>query len=225
MTLLDSRLLMVVFDLDDTIYPEYEYRLSGVRAVAQFIHNLYDIEIGPALLEIASSKKTDFLDEACRLAGLPNTAKESLLWVYRLHVPLLQLDSSVSDLIARLHRNTVPLAMITDGRAVSQRLKIRALGLDGIKAYISEECGSVKPDPSRYEQVMIDYPGRQYIYVADNPYKDFSAPRRLGWDTFQLKHQKYFIHDQVSTDMLLLPGEIEIPDLASLSKHILWEHL
>ena len=55
----------------------------------------------------------------------------------------------------------------------------RALGED--RAYF-------KPHPMAFERVAaaIGVPGDRFVYVGDNPAKDFVAPNAMGWTTVQI---------------------------------------
>ena len=110
--------------------------------------------------------------------------RDSLLWAYRLHKPQISLEPGVRALVDIVRTGATATAIITDGRSITQRLKLRALGLSDLPAYVSDEYGGRdKPDPERFEAVMVDHPADRYLYVADNPAKDFVAPRALGWQT------------------------------------------
>ena len=214
MATLDARELVVVFDLDDTLYAERDYRRSGARAVARTIRRLFGPDVEPALVACAEDRDSDLLGEACRLAGLPDRVKETLLWVYRLHEPELALDPSTRSTLDALRGLGAHLAVLTDGRAVTQRLKLAALGLQDLPAYVSEEWGSEKPDALRFLRVMSDHPGRRCAYVGDNPDKDFVAPRALGWSTFQLRHRPHFVHRP--TPGRGAPADVELGELSEL---------
>jgi len=67
------------------------------------------------------------------------------------------------------------------GRSSSQRLKLSAVGLDHLPAFISEEWQSRKPHPARYEAIEARWPARRYATVADNPSKDFLTANLRGW--------------------------------------------
>lgn len=173
---------VVVFDLDDTLYPEADYVLSGVRAVSKIIADQHGHALSDELLAAARDGE-DWLALACELGELPPSAKESLLWAYRLHEPDISLTERAAQAIATLKEEGRLLAIITDGRSLTQRLKLAALGLADLPVYISEEYGASKPDPARFEIVMEEWPERSYAYIADNPAKDFIAPKALGWKT------------------------------------------
>jgi len=192
---------VVVFDLDDTLYPEADYVTSGIRHVCAQIHSLYGKDIYTDVNSaLEANPKVDWLAFACECAGLPNTARDSLLWNYRLHEPTIALPAGVKSTLRILGANAT-LAILSDGRSVTQRLKIKALGLSHLPVYISQDFGSEKPDSLRFKQIILDFPDRNYVYVGDNPSKDFVAPNSLGWLTIGLRGDGRNIH-QVDTNDL-----------------------
>ena len=92
------------------------------------------------------------------------------------------------------------LCLVTDGRSQTQRNKIEALGLaaffDNRDVVISEETGVDKHSPDNFRRIEDAYPAQRYVYVGDNPAKDFEQPERLGWTTICLKDDGRNIHPQ-----------------------------
>jgi putative hydrolase of the HAD superfamily len=188
--------LVVVLDLDDTLYKEIDYQISGFNAVCNWIENVYGLDLRLDLEKLLQAKNLDVLGELCKAAGLQPAVKESLLWVYRLHQPMIQSSPGVAVFLNELEA-TWQAVVLTDGRSVSQRLKLKALGLAHLPAYISEDYGSEKPAPDRFELVMREMPAIRYVYVGDNLKKDFIAPNKLGWTTVCLRDNGRNIHKQI----------------------------
>lgn len=186
---------VVVFDLDDTLYSEDDYNESGVVAVCNELRKLYGKDIMDELL-VTRRKKGDVWGKACLLLELPLSVKESLIWIYRLHQPSINLDSTTLDVLQKIKNAAKSIAILTDGRSISQRKKLLALGLLDCSVYISEEYHSEKPDKTRFEKLMGDFPAERYVYIADNPKKDFIAPNSLKWKTIGLKGNGKNIHSQ-----------------------------
>ncbi len=186
---------VIVFDLDDTLYKEIDYQTSGYNAVCQWIQSVYGRSLWKELQSLRAADVPDLLSELCRFAGLPVTVKESLLWVYRLHHPSISLSSEIAEFLRNLNSN-FHVAILTDGRSTTQRLKLKALALDHLPSYISEEYASEKPSSYRFKLIMRDLPAGRYVYVGDNPQKDFIAPNALGWRTFGVRDQGRNIHTQ-----------------------------
>lgn len=189
---------VIVFDLDDTLYKEVEYVVSGIRSVAKVLNLLYGIDLTQLLLDARASGIADFLGVACTTLNLPVDVKESLIWLYRLHFPDIALEPQVRAVLDDLRNAAAALAILTDGRAVTQRLKLNALGLSDLPVYISEEFLSEKTDTLRFVAIAAHWPGKHYVYVADNPAKDFYAPNTLDWLTIGLRGDSRNIYRQQS---------------------------
>jgi putative hydrolase of the HAD superfamily len=187
---------VVVFDLDDTLYYEYDYMISGLRAVAKEIKIIYGADILSELLIWNKKKEKDIFGIACKYLNIPDSIKDSLIWIYRLHDPDIVLDINTKKTINLIKENAKQVFILTDGRSVTQRKKIIALGLNNIKTYISEEYKSNKPDLERYKIIMNEYPAERYLYIGDNPEKDFQGTKELGWTSVGLIAKKNNIHLQ-----------------------------
>ena len=225
---------VVVFDLDDTLYKEQDYLLSAYREIAERIGGRESEELRVKSEELRGKSeelrvKSEELrgdrifDQMLRWRqegenvfqclidtyGLDMTV-DDLLAVYRFHVPAIRLDEETKHLLDSLHRAAV-IGLITDGRSLTQRHKIEALGLsaymDEENILISEETGHEKPSEVPYRHFMTRYPAcTYYYYVGDNPAKDFSAPDRLGWTSICLLDDGRNIHPQdFSLSQQMLP--------------------
>lgn len=191
----------IVLDLDDTLYKEIDYHASGLAEVCRWIENFYGISVTTGLDNLRKSGETDLLAGLCRLAKLPLSVKESLLWIYRLHQPAISLTSQASYLLKNLEKKH-KIAILTDGRSISQRMKLKSLGLSHLPLYISEEHGcSDKPSLIRFELIMREISASRYFYIGDNPEKDFFAPNTLGWTTIGLRDDGRNIHRQNLTEL------------------------
>lgn len=132
--------------------------------------------------------------------GLQIDLKE-YLQIYRSHKPTLSLSEDADITLKTLKTQGCVLGLITDGRSLQQRNKIKALGLyeyfEEENIVISEEFGSEKPAFVNYEYFMKRYPKIEtFVYVGDNPKKDFLAPNQLGWQTICLLDNGQNIHKQ-----------------------------
>lgn len=179
---IDLARTVVVFDLDDTLYPEADYVDSGVRHVCAQINSLYGIDCYEVIKEQRlQDAKLDWLSFACELTGLKPSVKESLLWMYRLHLPEINLSENCSVSLEKIKSVALAVAVLTDGRTFTQKFKLASLGLSHYPAYISEDYGSTKPAPDRFQAIQKDFPAEKYVYVADNVQKDFLGCNPLGW--------------------------------------------
>ena len=186
---------VIVFDLDDTLYKEVSFVESGFNAVARYLGNLsYADEM------MSSWRRVKNAFEQLLSNHSLTSSVEELLTIYRTHVPTIELETSVVATLEALVENGEILGIITDGRYITQRNKIKALGLSRWIAddniIISEEFGSAKPDIRNYRFFMSKYPGKTYTCIGDNVAKDFVAPKSLGWQTICLKDNGQNIHVQ-----------------------------
>ena len=198
---------VIVFDLDDTLYKEVSFVESGFNAVARYLGNLSYAD------EMMSSwrRGKNAFEQLLSNHSLTSSVEE-LLTIYRTHVPTIELETSVVATLEALVENGEILGIITDGRYITQRNKIKALGLSRWIAddniIISEEFGSAKPDIRNYRFFMSKYPGKTYTCIGDNVAKDFVAPKSLGWQTICLKDNVQNIHVQ---DLVI--GKEYLPDI------------
>ncbi len=181
----------VIFDLDDTLYPEKEYVKSGYRAVAEYLGRG---EYTERLWEFFEDGKPA-IDELLKEIGREND-KERCLSVYRGHVPSIHLYEGVSELLSALKSRGVKLGMITDGRPEGQRAKIRALGLYKVfdDIVITDELGGVqfrKPCDIAFRilQRCWRLHPEEMVYVGDNSAKDFQAPGQLGMKSVYFRNR------------------------------------
>lgn len=208
-----------VFDLDDTLYKEDDFHASGLRAVAHHLRMTHGKDVEADLFAWKAQGAKDLWGLACQKLGLPDVAKESLVWIYRLHQPAIGLEDSVRQLLARLESDAAGLAVLTDGRSLTQRAKLAALGLGDVAFYISEEHGTEKPHPAGFRLIEQHHPAQRYVYVGDDPRKDFKAPNEMGWLTVGLRGCDRNVHtqDDASLDPSYLPG-VWISKLEDLSE-------
>jgi len=187
---------VVVFDLDDTLYSEKDYVLSGYCYLVGMLKSLYSVDTHESFFEAILNNENDVFDYVLKKHQLPAFLKEHLILAYRYHKPNLILHDGAFEILNTLVNENIPVYLITDGRGITQRLKIEALKiggfLDGI--YISEEVGAGKPSPDSFIAIANKNPNKKIVYIADNPKKDFVAPNALGWDSIGLLHKKSRIH-------------------------------
>lgn len=190
------RIRTLVLDLDDTLYPERDYVRSGFRAADGWLRGRRAREgfFAAAWTLFEAGRRGRIFDEALDQLGVPEAAAlvPQLVDVYRAHEPEIALfpDAvALLDWAAGRHA----LAIITDGHAAVQRRKLRALGLEARvpEIVVTDELGRDcwKPHPAAFERVMRRFGGAPdgFIYVGDNPRKDFLAPKRLGWRTVRVR--------------------------------------
>ncbi len=173
----------VIFDLDDTLYPERMYVRSGFRAAAAAFPQIPELE--RRLTEVFERGGKAF-DEVFSEEGFTEDDKAEAVRIYRFHDPVLELKEEIKNLLTEL-RKTKKTGIITDGRPEGQHAKIRALGLEQLvdDIIITDELGGPafrKPCEKAFllMQERWGFEAEEMAYIGDNPSKDFTAPEKLG---------------------------------------------
>ena len=178
----------VLLDLDDTLYLERDYVAGGFRAVGAWLRERYGVVGFDRLCQrlFDQGRRGDVFDAALAELELAHCIPVAeLVRVYRDHRPEIRLLPDARRLLERL-AGRVPLALVTDGPARVQRHKILALEIaprfDIIT--LTDELGRAfwKPHPRPFRETLaaLRVAPEEALWVADNPRKDFLAPRRLG---------------------------------------------
>jgi putative hydrolase of the HAD superfamily len=113
-------------------------------------------------------------------------------------MPEITLSQETALFIEDLYGKKVKMGIITDGRSITQRNKLKALGIERYFSdiIISEEFGSGKPNGNNYVFFEDKYPGYSFYYMGDNTSKDFIIPQKLGWRMVCLRDNGNNIHKQ-----------------------------
>ncbi|MEK6798210.1 MAG: HAD family hydrolase [Planctomycetota bacterium] len=193
----------VIFDLDDTLYPEREYAFSGFATVAQ----AFETELGDPGTTVAEMRRLFDTEHRGRVfdrliadrgpVGSADLVRQ-MVSVFREHVPSIRLYVDADAALRRL-RSTVRLGLITDGPAGQQWRKIDVLELRGRLDQIivtselraadgSDSLNFAKPHPWAFERMAsaLGVSHGSCFYVGDNQAKDFVAPNRLGWQSVRV---------------------------------------
>jgi putative hydrolase of the HAD superfamily len=188
-----------VFDLDDTLYSEREYERSGISYVYYYLRS-NGVKVSDSVeLDTLLLNRHGWIEELIKLFKIPSIySKKDILELYRSHEPKINLYPDAKRLLNQLKIMNGKIAVITDGRSVTQRAKISALSLNEYTGdiYISEEVGHEKPDPYSFIKIVDKYKGFQFLYIGDNPKKDFLSPNLLGWTTICRLNDGQNVHDQ-----------------------------
>jgi putative hydrolase of the HAD superfamily len=216
---------VVVFDLDDTLFPEWQFVLSGFAAVDEWLqttHKISGFESFARELFQAGSRGNIFDLALAKLGREPKKSLiQQMLRIYREHPPKIQLYEDAAWAI-NYFRARGPLGLLSDGYLVTQQNKFAALNIaEAFEAVVfsdalGRECW--KPSPEPYRRIMQAIAGEpsEFVYVADNPAKDFVTARNLGWSTIHIDRPEGVYHNRPVT-----PGyeaDVRIETLFALEK-------
>lgn len=203
----DSRTFFA-FDLDDTLYYEIDYLTSAFRFISTSVDPYDRDKLFYIMLEIYKSGDNTF-EYLIQKYPLKNLSLEKLLILYRNHQPDINPRKGVLEMLCKLRNKGAGTGVITNGRSITQRNKIRALGIEQYieEVIISEEFGREKPDPVIYEYLMNKNPGYQFYMFGDNPKIDFISARKFSWNCIGVRGERN-INRKETTDL----GKIFLPD-------------
>jgi len=188
---------VIVFDMDDTLYPEADFVRSGHRAVAERAWQDLGVDIEPELRRrFAAGQRGDLMSTVLADLGVITPGDDYvgrvLVPAYREHVPVIhpyvETIPVLTELRARGHR----LALLSDGWGAVQRRKLDALRLARFfeEIVITDELGrdAWKPSPIGFERILdaLGVTSGDALYVSDNPLKDFAGPHQLGMRTIRI---------------------------------------
>jgi putative hydrolase of the HAD superfamily len=223
---MNTRLPCIIFDLDDTLYLERDFVRSGFRAVDRWCAESVGLvgvsEVAQEYFE--SGRRGDIFDAVLERLNVDNRQEtvKAMVRVYREHTPEIALARDAVGCLSIL-KGKLNLGLLTDGNSVTQWRKIDALGIRQTfrDIVVTGDWGSEFFKPHlrgflHFER-QFDSPSSQFIYVADNPAKDFAGPRELGWKAVRVKRPAGLYSQRVCpTDL----AACEIADLESLPEII-----
>jgi putative hydrolase of the HAD superfamily len=183
--------LVLVFDLDDTLYPERQFALSGFKAAERWAAATLGIEgLAADMTRLLDEGHLGRLFAMALSARLPECTKEhldGLLESYRNHEPELSLFDDAAWALTHF-AGQAKLGLITDGTHHMQERKVAALGIAQhfhriVYTHALGGRAFSKPHPQSYEQMEQELGGgsARMVYVGDNPAKDFVVPNARGW--------------------------------------------
>lgn len=188
--------MILIFDLDDTLYDERSYVDSGLRAVAGYGQARFGWDAGASfdlMTEVLEAEGRGRIFDAW-LAAHGKAGRgliEACVRVYRHHAPAISLSPAGRRALDRC-KDSTPLYLVTDGHKLVQTKKVEALGIAGYfrRILITHRFGRARAKPSAYCFELIRAQEgcgwRDMVYVADNPAKDFVSLNQLGMPTIRV---------------------------------------
>ncbi len=192
--------MILVFDLDDTLYDEITFVQSGFKAVAGFLEQKFRVSASESyqfmLDDLAENGRGKIFNNILSKYNLENKGNiVKCLTIYRTHIPGITLSTDAEDCLTRFASSTKYI--VTDGNKVVQHNKIKALRLYSRvkKCYITHRYGVQHSKPSPYCFLKIceleKVSPANVVYIGDNPKKDFVNIKRLGFKTIRILKGEY----------------------------------
>lgn len=214
-----SKIKLVLFDLDDTLYPESEYVRSGFRHVSRCLFDTDDAreQIYRRMMELFDEDKGHVFDNLSKEISIlkigspllqrseelspdewtPSTLASWMINEYRNHIPQIKLAEDARSILQILRERGFKVGLVTDGVAAVQKRKVEALG---VRDYLDCVIYTDELAPNRAYWKPSPYPFKLALdlfsvqpenacYVGDNPSKDFEGPSKLGMYTVWIRRE------------------------------------
>ena len=180
-------------DIDDTLYLEENFVLSGLQAVSRVFDSLGadSAEVSKWLHnEFKAHGRRDIFNNCLRKFKIDPCIDliTYLVDIYRQHVPDIWLDRGVEAGLDHL-ASIGSIVFVTDGLPSVQRLKVKSLKLDhwATDVIYTWEFNMPKPQIARYiEHNFIHRVKTSPVVIGDNPYADMALARDLDIDSIRI---------------------------------------
>ncbi len=195
----------IIFDLDDTLYPEKDYVFSGFEVISNFLQKKYHLDAKNSLQFLQSNFEANGRDKIFDLllsTIMPEQQKneqlaviKEMVEIYRNHSPNIDLNIETIDLLNEIKCSGWKMSIVTDGLPLMQKNKIQSLGLDSFFDTIIYcwEYKCPKPSPIGFkiasEKMNIDI--ENCLIVGDHPEKDIVPARQLNAKAYRIQTQRF----------------------------------
>jgi len=187
--------MIIVFDLDDTLYDEITYVRNSFLEVAIYLSENFNISKDSIYLnliqELEKNGRGKVFDNVLTFYGIYSKSEvKRCLSVYRNNIPKIELFDKAINCLERL--SSYRKYLVTDGNKIVQRKKIESLELN--KYFIktlpthSFRVSYAKPSTYVFNKILKweKKKSSQLIYVGDNPKKDFINLKKEGFKTLRV---------------------------------------
>jgi putative hydrolase of the HAD superfamily len=185
----------VVFDLDDTLYPQIRYVHSAFGAVAQHVYERFGLSPDDVYGSLRRASEMGYrgreFQRVCDIYRLDVRIVPELIDVGRAHQPTLNLAYGVDAALQGLRRRGLRTAILTNGLPSVQAAKVRALGVDALvdhvvyaNKYAEEGKPAAEPFLATLHRLHVT-PDRA-VMVGNDRVHDIEGARAVGMRTVLL---------------------------------------
>jgi len=186
--------MILIFDLDETIYDEKDFIFGGFSAVSKYLKNNYGLDDKKTLsfmikkLKLTRNNIFDSLLNENKIYSAKLIKK--CVSIYRHHKPNISIYNDARKFLETFKE--IPKYILTDGNKLVQNSKIISLNLDKYfkKCLITHRYGMENSKPSTYcFNKIAQYENVQpndIVYIGDDPRKDFVNIKKEGFKTIRL---------------------------------------
>lgn len=194
----------LIFDLDGTLYDEYDYFKAVLENISAIIMNdnphLKQTELYNDILADFYSKGTQYKNYFSHISQKYYGDDSRGRYFFSIYCNIeanLQLYPDFLQLVNVLKGEGILMSLLTNGTIEAQKNKIRILKLDQIFDYIcvARELGDdwEKPNPDVYKRILDlhNVKTEDSMYIGDNPINDFQGAKELGITTVRLRRGEF----------------------------------
>ena len=188
--------MIIIFDLDDTLYDEINYVKSGFEEVSKFLNKNFSINKNDSfdfmMNFLNKNGRGRIFNSILKQYGIYNKKNlMSCISTYRKHKPKIYMSKDIINLLLKLGKKN-PLYLVTDGNKIVQKNKVDSLNIEYLfkKIFITHRYGINNAKPSLYcfniIKKMENCNWSDIVYVGDNPKKDFVNLNKVGAKTVRI---------------------------------------
>lgn len=214
--------MVLIFDLDDTLYEEMTFVVSGLRAVAIYGEASFGWDAATSFAfmhaHLLRHGRGTVFDEWLRSHGCHSASRvKTCVNVYRHHKPEISLYPFANRVLKQYHGEKT-LYLVTDGHKLVQKNKVDALNLAAMlkRVFITHRFGIRHAKPSLHCFEIIRRAERcswgDMVYVGDNPAKDFVSLKAVGAMTVRVRTGSHGMAKALPDH----DAHVTIPDLSAL---------
>jgi putative hydrolase of the HAD superfamily len=216
----------ILFDLDETLYLERRFALSGFAAVARTIAVEADLPAHAIFTRLSAAlrrgERAVAFQQLCSVLGWPESRVDWLVEIYRGHAPNLRLPRRTRQSLELL-RPEWRLGIVTNGPAGIQAAKVDTLGLQALidTVVFASSCGlgGGKPSPESFVTAArrLGVILTRCVFVGDDPRCDIGGARRVGMKTIRVRqgvHAHAWLADYEEADAVTT-SLLDVPQLAA----------
>ena len=175
--------MIFIFDLDETLYVEKNFVLSGFKVVAKYLNLKYNFNYQRTFKDLKTIMKIHgrgkIFDKLLKKKKIySKKIIKKLIFIYQHHRPEIKIKREALRVLKKLSKKN-KLYLLTDGFFKTQQSKVAALRIKKYfkKIYYTGYYGQGFEKPSLKCFKMIKDKEKcdwlKLIYIADNPIKDF----------------------------------------------------
>tara|TARA_B100001250_G_scaffold414603_1_gene454455 strand:+ start:16868 stop:17530 length:663 start_codon:yes stop_codon:yes gene_type:complete len=187
--------MIIVFDMDETLYDEFTYVKDSLNAVALYLSLKYTINLdrlkSELLYEIKINGRGKTFDNVLKKNSIFSKKElNNCISVYRKNTPKINIYDSAKLVLEKLSSSAKYL--VSDGNKLVQNNKVKALDISKYfkKIFLTHNYGRDHAKPSTYCFKIIknleNCSWNEMVYIGDDPTKDFVALNPLGVQTIRI---------------------------------------